>query len=248
MKKLIITVFIASLNFTVFAAKPISFATEASYPPFEFIGADNEIQGFDIELAQALCKKMDVPCNFTNQAFDSLIPSLKFRRFDAIISGMDITAERLKQVDFSKPYYENSALFITRNVLKQKNTITDIGSLRGKRVGMQNGTTHQQFLQQEHPEITTVPYDSYQNAILDLKNDRLDAVFGDTAVVNEWLKKNKTLVAVGDKITDAHYFGSGLGIAVRHNNTELLNKLNAALVQVRQDGTYQTLYNKWFKQ
>jgi len=248
MKKLIITIFIANFNFIVFAAKPIHFATEASYPPFEFIGTNNKIQGFDIELVQAMYKKMGIPCDFTNQAFDSLIPSLKFHRFDAIISGIDITTERLKQVNFSKSYYKNSALFITRKVLKQKNIITNISSLRSKRVGIQNGTTHQQFLQDKHPEIAIVPYDSYQNAILDLKNNRLDAVFGDAAVVNEWLKNNNTLVVVGDKITDAYYFSNGLGIAVHRNNTELLNKLNASLVQVKQDGTYQILYNKWFKQ
>ncbi|WP_367680541.1 transporter substrate-binding domain-containing protein [Candidatus Fukatsuia anoeciicola] len=248
MKKLIITIFIANFNFIVFAAKPIHFATEASYPPFEFIGANNKIQGFDIELVQALYKKIGIPCDFTNQTFDSLIPSLKFHRFDAIIAGMDITTERLKQVNFSKSYYKNSALFITRKILKQKNIITNISSLHNKRVGVQNGTTHQQFLQDKYPEITIVSYDSYQNAILDLKNNRLDAVFGDTAIVNEWLKNTNILVTVSDKVTDANYFNNGLGIAVRYNNTELLNKLNTALAQVKQDGTYQILYNKWFKQ
>ena len=101
---------------------------------------------------------------------------------------------------------------------------------------------------EKHPEITAVPYDSYQNAVLDLKNGRLDAVFGDTAVVNEWLKQNKNLAAVGDKITDQSYFGTGLGVAVRQDNSALLGKMNDALAKVRQDGTYKTLYTKWFQQ
>ncbi|MNI96492.1 putative ABC transporter arginine-binding protein 2 precursor [compost metagenome] len=84
--------------------------------------------------------------------------------------------------------------------------------------------------------------------MLDLKNGRLDAVFGDTAVVNEWLKQNKNLAAVGDKVTDPTYFGTGLGVAVRQNNTELLTKLNDALAKVKADGTYKTLYSKWFQQ
>lgn len=67
----------------------------------------------------------------------------------------------------------------------------------------------------KHPEVTTVPYDSYQNAKLDLQNGRIDGVFGDTAVVTEWLKDNPKLAAVGDKVTDKDYFGTGLGIAVR---------------------------------
>ncbi|MBS0969730.1 arginine ABC transporter substrate-binding protein [Chimaeribacter arupi] len=243
MKNVLFAAVLAGLSLSATAADNIRFATEASYPPFEFMDANNTMQGFDIDLAKALCQEMQANCTFTNQAFDSLIPSLKFRRFDAVISGMDITPERLKQVAFTKPYYDNSALFIA-----QKGKFADLAALKGKRVGMQNGSTHQKFLTEKHPEITPVPYDSYQNAVLDLKNGRLDAVFGDTAVVNEWLKQNPNLGAVGDKVTDAAYFGTGLGIAVRQQNTELLTKLDAALAKVKQDGTYQTLYQKWFTQ
>jgi arginine transport system substrate-binding protein len=243
MKKLLIAAVLASVSLSASAAETIRFAMEASYPPFEFVDSSNKIQGFDVDLANAMCKQMQADCTFTNQAFDSLIPSLKFRRFDAVISGMDITADRQKQVAFTDAYYDNSAIFIA-----EKGKFADLAALKGKRVGMQNGSTHQKFLMEKHPEITAVSYDSYQNAVLDLKNGRLDAVFGDTAVVNEWLKQNPNLAAVGDKITDKTYFGTGLGIAVRQNNTELLTKMNAALAKVKQDGTYQTLYSKWFQQ
>lgn len=243
MKKLIIAAVLAGISVSASAAETIRFATEASYPPFEFIDAGNKIQGFDVDLANALCKEMQAECSFTNQAFDSLIPSLKFKRFDAVMAGMDITPEREKQVLFTKPYYDNSALFVA-----QKGKVADVAALKGKKVGVQNGTTHQKYLTDKHPEITTVPYDSYQNAILDLKNGRVDAVFGDTAVVNEWLKQNATLAAVGDKVTDKDYFGTGLGIAVRQKNTDLQGKFNAALDKIKQDGTYETIYKKWFQQ
>lgn len=243
MKKIVVAALLAGLSASVSAAETVRFAMEASYPPFEFVDANNQIQGFDVDLANALCKEMQATCTFTNQAFDSLIPSLKFKRFDAVISGMDITPERLKQVAFSAPYYENSALFIA-----EKGKVADIAALKGKRVGMQNGTTHQKYLTEKHPEITPVPYDSYQNAILDLKSGRLDAVFGDTAVVDEWLKQNQNLGAVGEKITDPNYFGTGLGIAVRQNNEQLLKQFNDALNKIKQDGTYQTIYSKWFQQ
>ncbi|XBS71053.1 arginine ABC transporter substrate-binding protein [Acerihabitans sp. KWT182] len=242
MKKFMLAAVLAGVAASAGAAENIRFATEASYAPFEFVDANNTLQGFDIDLANALCKEMQAQCTFTNQAFDSLIPSLKFRRFDAAISGMDITPERLQQVAFSQPYYENSAIFIA-----QKGKFNDLAALKGKRVGMQNGSTHQKFLQDKHPEITAVPYDSYQNAVLDLKNGRLDAVFGDSAVVNEWLKKDADLATVGDKITDKAYFGTGLGIAVRKDNAALVNQFNAALDKVKQNGTYQAIYQKWFK-
>lgn len=243
MKKLFIAAVLAGISISATAAETIRFATEASYPPFEFVNADNQIQGFDVDLANALCKEIQAECTFTNQAFDSLIPSLKFKRFDAVMAGMDITPEREKQVLFTQPYYDNSALFIT-----EKGKVADIAALKGKRVGVQNGTTHQKYLADKHPEITTVPYDSYQNAILDLKNGRINAVFGDSAVVNEWLKQNDTLAVVGEKVTDKDYFGTGLGIAVRQGNTALQGKFNAALDKIKQDGTYETIYKKWFQQ
>ena len=243
MKKIVLAALLAGISLSASAAETIRFATEASYPPFEFVDANNKIMGFDVDLANALCKEMNATCTFTNQAFDSLIPSLKFRRFDAVMAGMDITPEREKQVLFSKPYYDNSALFIA-----QKDKAADVAALKGKRVGVQNGTTHQKYLMDKHSEIKTVPYDSYQNAILDLKNGRIEAVFGDTAVVNEWLKQNPNLAAVGEKVTDKAYFGTGLGIAVRQGNSTLQEKFNAALDKVKADGTYKTIYSKWFQQ
>lgn len=243
MKKVVIAALLAGLSLSASAAQTLRFATEASYPPFEFVDSDNKIQGFDVDLANALCKEMDATCTFTNQAFDSLIPSLKFRRFDAVMAGMDITPDREKQVLFSKPYYDNSAIFIA-----QKGKMADVAALKGKRVGVQNGTTHQKYLSDKHSDITVVPYDSYQNAVLDLKNGRIDAVFGDTAVVNEWLKQNANLAPLGEKVTDKDYFGTGLGIAVRQGNSELLGKFNAALEKIKADGTYKTIYSKWFQQ
>ncbi|MEL4014256.1 arginine ABC transporter substrate-binding protein ArtI [Dryocola clanedunensis] len=242
MKKVLLATLLAGLSLSATAAQTIRFATEASYPPFESMDASNKIVGFDVDLANALCKEMEATCTFSNQSFDSLIPSLKFRRIDAVMAGMDITPEREKQVLFSSPYYDNSALFVG-----QKGKVADIAALKGKKVGVQNGTTHQKFIMDKHPEITTVPYDSYQNAKLDLQNGRIDAVFGDTAVVTEWLKAEPKLAPIGDKVTDKGYFGTGLGIAVRQGNTDLQAKFNTALAKVKQDGTYETIYKKWFQ-
>lgn len=242
MKKVLIAALLASMSFGATAGQTLRFATEASYPPFESVDANNQIVGFDIDLANALCKEIDATCTFSNQAFDSLIPGLKFRRFDAIMAGIDITPDREKQVLFTTPYYENSALFVG-----QQGKFSDIAQLKGKKVGVQNGTTHQKFINDRYPEITTVPYDSYQNAKLDLQNGRIDAVFGDTAVVTEWLKSNPKLAEIGNKVTDKDYFGTGVGIALRQGNSELQQKFNSALEKVKKDGTYQAIYNKWFQ-
>jgi arginine transport system substrate-binding protein len=111
-EKSMIAALLAGVSLSATAAQTIRFATEASYPPFESIDANNKIVGFDVDLANALCKEIDATCTFTNQAFRQPDPSLKFRRFDAVMAGMDITPEREKQVLFSTPYYDNSALFV----------------------------------------------------------------------------------------------------------------------------------------
>lgn len=241
MKKWIVAAALAALAMNAHAAEKIRFATSATYPPFESLDRENQLVGFDIDLAKALCQQMKADCTFTNNAFDSLIPSLKFRRYDAVISGMDITPERSKQVDFTQPYYANSAIVIAR-----QGKFSNIGQLKGKRIGVENGTTHQKYLQDKHPDVVMVAYDSYQNAILDMKNGRLDGVFGDSAVVNQWLKTNSDLATVGKHVTDADYFGTGLGIAVRKGNDALREKLNNALAEIKANGSWQQLNQKWF--
>jgi len=241
MKKWIVAATLASLALSAQAADKIRFAASATYPPFESLNRENQLVGFDIDLAKALCQQMKVDCTFTNNAVDSLIPSLKFRRYDAVISGMDITAERSKQVDFTQPNYANSAIVIAR-----KGQFSDFAALKGKRLGGETGTTHQKYLQEKHPEVTVVAYDSYQNAILDMKNGRLDGVFGDSAVVNQWLKTNSDLATVGEHVTDADYFGTGLGIAVRKGNTELRDRFNHALAELKANGRWQQINQQWF--
>ena len=241
MKKWLLAAMLAGVAMNAGAAEKIRFASSATYPPFESLNSDNQIVGFDIDLANALCQQIKAECTFTNNAFDSLIQALKFRRYDAVISGMDITPERSKQVAFTQPYYANSAV-----VIAAKGKYPTMEALKGKRIGMENGTTHQRYLQDKHPEVVPVAYDSYQNAILDLKNGRLDGVFGDTAVVNEWLKANPQLGTVGQPVTDPQYFGTGLGIAVRPDNQALLKKLNDALAAIKADGTLQKINDKWF--
>ncbi len=223
-------------------AESIKFAMEATYPPFEYTNDKNELVGFDVDVANALCEKLKAECSFHNQAFDSLIPALKFRRYDAAISAMDITAERLEQVAFSDTYYDNSASFIGAD-----GKFGDIKALKGKRVGVQNGSTHQKYVTEQLPGVEAVPYASYQNAFIDMKNGRIDAVFGDTAVVAEWLKKDDTLATVGKPVTDTNYFGQGFGIAVNQDNQALVKKLNQALASIQKDGTYKTIYDKWFQ-
>lgn len=241
MKKILLASLIGLASFNAAAQEEIKFAMEATYAPFEYMDENNQIQGFDVDLANALCEEMKATCTFHNQAFDSLIPALKFKRYDAAISAMDITEARLQQVNFSDAYYDNSAAFISI-----EGKVADQAELEGKRIGVQNGSTHQSYLLKQLPGVTAVPYSSYQDAFIDMKNGRIDSVFGDTAVVAEWFKKQDNLTYVGDQVTNQEYFGNGFGIAVNKSNPELVAQLNTALAAVKANGEYDKIFNKYF--
>lgn len=241
MKKILLASLIGLASFNAAAQEEIKFAMEATYAPFEYMDENNQIQGFDVDLANALCEEMKATCTFHNQAFDSLIPALKFKRYDAAISAMDITEARLQQVNFSDAYYDNSAAFISI-----EGKVADQAALEGKRIGVQNGSTHQSFLLEQMTGVTAVPYSSYQDAFIDMKNGRIDSVFGDTAVVAEWFKKQDNLTYVGDQVTNQEYFGNGFGIAVNKSNPELVAQLNTALAAVKANGEYDKIFNKYF--
>lgn len=250
MKKIIsllllsITVFI---NSTAWAdIKNITFATEATYPPFEYVDNSGKIQGFDIDIAKALCAQMKSQCTFVNQPWDSLIPSLKLGKFDAVISAMQITDARKKVVDFTAPYYTPTASFVTQN-----NVITSISpeGIKGKIIGAQSGSTMEQYLQSVYGNAITVKsYASIQDAFLDLTSGRVNAVFGDTPIILDWLKKHgdNQFKVVGPSISDTHYFGIGDGIAVSKGNSELLNALNKALSDIKANGIYDKIIQHYF--
>ena len=236
MKKLLLTALLAGTAFAA-QAKDITFAMEPSYPPFELTNEKGEIFGFDVDVANAICKEIQATCHFKSQAFDALIPSLKAKRFDAAISAIDITEARAKQVSFSDPYYDSSASFIG---VKGK---ADLAA--AKNVGVQNGTTYQQYVVAEAKQYTPKSYASLQDAILDLKNGRIDVIFGDTAVLADILTKQADLAFVGDKVDNKKYFGNGLGIAVNKGSKELLADLNKGLAAIKANGEYQKIYDKW---
>lgn len=222
---------------TAAQAQDITFAAEPSYPPFENTNEKGEIIGFDVDVANAICKEIQANCKFISQSFDSLIPSLKAKKFDAAMSAIDITDARAKQVLFTDPYYDSSASFIAvKGKADQSNA---------KNVGVQNGTTFQQYVVAETKQYDAKSYASLQAAILDLKNGRIDMIFGDTAVLAEWMKTDDSLTFVGDKVNNKKYFGNGLGIAMNKANKQLAADLNSGLAIIKANGEYQKIYDKW---
>ncbi|WP_386690570.1 ABC transporter arginine-binding protein [Lonepinella sp. MS14434] len=234
MKKLLLTALLVGTALAT-QAKDISFAMEASYPPFEMTNEKGEIIGLDVDVANAICKEIQANCSFQSQAFDSLIQGLKQKRFDAAISAIDITEARAKQVLFSDSYFASAATFIAKKGV-------DFNSI--KTVGVQNGTTFQSYIVKE-TKYTPKPYASLQEAVLDIKNGRIDAIFGDMPVLLDMINHNDDLALSGEKVENQSYFGNGLGIAVNLKNKALVDQLNKGLAAVKASGEYQKIYDKW---
>ncbi|WP_315568939.1 transporter substrate-binding domain-containing protein [Haemophilus parahaemolyticus] len=236
MKKLLIASVIAFATFSA-QAKDLTFAMEPSYPPFETTNEKGEIIGFDVDITNAICKEIQANCSFKSLSFDGLVQAVKQKRIDGAISAMDITEARSKQVLFSDAYYDSSASFIALKGKADLNT--------AKNVGVQNGTTFQQYVVAEAKQYAPKAYNSIQDSILDLKNGRIDLIFGDTAVLADILSKETDLTFVGEKVTNPKYFGNGLGIAINKGNKDLVDELNKGLATIKANGEYQKIYDKW---
>lgn len=153
-----------------------------------------------------------------------------------------IPRKSTRPVENYQPYYYNSATFVM--ITGQFKVLTD---LQQQRVGVQRGSTHQNYLLATHPSLSVVTYDSYQNALLDLHNGRIQAVFADSAVAHCWLKQQPQLAQLGPLVRDPRYFGQGVAIAVRQEDTALLAQLNQALTTLEQQGQLQAIHHQWFK-
>lgn len=236
MKKTLLTAILLGASVAA-SAQELTFAMQPSYPPFETTNAKGEIIGFDVDVTNAICQEIQATCKFKSETFDSLIPSLKAKRFDAAISAIDITDARAKQVLFSDAYYDSSASYVA---LKGKATLES-----AKNIGVQNGTTFQQYTVAETKQYSPKSYASLQNAILDLKSGRIDIIFGDTAVLADIISKEPEIQFIGEKVTNKKYFGNGLGIAMHKSNKDLAAKLNKGLAAIKANGEYQKIYDKW---
>lgn len=228
--------------------KPLRLGIEAAYPPFAYMTPEGKIEGFDYDIGLALCEQMQVKCEWVEQEFDGLIPSLKVRKVDAILSSMTITDERRKSVDFTNKYYYSPA----RLAMKAGTEVdAEFKSLIGKRIGVQRSTTTDRFASAvfEPMGIEVMRYSTQNEIYLDMLAGRLDGTLADAIPLNEGFistDSGKGFAFVGPNFTDPKYFGEGAGIAVRKGDTELLNKLNQAILGIRENGKYQAIEAKYF--
>ena len=224
------------------AADKLRIGTEGAYPPFNLIDASGKVVGFDVDIANALCAKMKAECEVVTSDWDGIIPALNASKFDFIVASMSITEERKQAVDFTDPYYTNKLQFIGPKGTEFK---TDKASLKGKVIGAQRATIAGTWLEDNMDGVVDINlYDTQENAYLDLTSGRVDALLADKYANYDWLKSpaGQAYEFKGEPVND----DDKVGIALRKGDNELRAKLNLALKEIVEDGTYKKINDKYF--
>jgi len=227
----------------------IKIATEGAYKPFNYVAEDGTLQGFDVDIAKALCEKMKAECEIVAQDWDGMIPGLLAKKYDAIVASMSITEERKQKINFSDKYYNTPARIVAKTDAAIKigsDGQVDPASMAGMKIGVQRSTTHENFARKTFTQSEIAVYDTADNANLDLINGRIDARLDDAVVMDdEVIKKNQGYAFFGKGYTGGD-FGAGVGVGLRKEDTALLDAFNKAIGEIRADGTYKQINDKYF--
>jgi polar amino acid transport system substrate-binding protein len=230
------------------AQSVIKFGVDPSYPPFEQKQPDGSLSGFDIDLGNALCAELQVKCIWVEQNFDGMVPALKAKKFDAILSAFSATEARRQQVDFSDKIYTAPSSLVAR---KNSGLLPTAASLKGKSVGVVQGSLHESFARSQwgNQGVNIHTYQTQDQVFSDLINGRLDASFQASVQADAGLlqkPQGQEFAFAGEPITDKSIIGDGVAIGIRKNEPDLREQLNTAIAGVRQSGQYDQIAKKYF--
>ena len=241
------TAFAALLAFAApAAAADLRICVEGAYPPFSEISPSGELIGFDIDVAKALCADMGKSCDLVATDWDGIIESLNTKKCDAIIASMSITPDRMQVVDFTNKYYHTPGAGVAEKGAGLEGTPD---GLAGKRVGVQRGTIHDDYMVGEFPKANLVRYGTQEEATADLSVGRLDAVAADKATLDLGVLRKpdgEGFEFFGGDQAVPKYHGPGAGVAIRKGDEELKQAFNAAILALRADDRYRTINEKYF--
>ncbi len=224
----------------------ITVATEAAYPPFNYLDRKGMPAGFEMELAQEACQRIKAECEFAAFKWDDLIPGLIDKKFDIIMSSLEVTSERRKRMGLSRRYYLSPGAFIAA---KGAPFDGPPSLLRNKRIGVQRDSTHADWADKSFRRSAQLKrYNTVAEALAGLASDEVDAVFGDKTQLWLWSQKpeGKCCELVGQDIKDNQTLGIGVAAGLRKEDAKLRDALNKAFAEMIGDGTYKKINEKYF--
>lgn len=225
-------------------ADTIRIGIEGAYPPFNAVDASGKLYGFDVDIANSLCEKMQAQCVLVAQDWDGIIPALMARKFDAIVSSMVDTEERSRRVDFTEPYYRTRLAVAVPNDSKLTGTSAD--ELKDSVIGAQSSSTQGMYAEDVYGKAGADVrlYPTPDEAGTDLISGRLDAIVHDKFPLLEWLEKNSE--GCCKLLGDIPGTEGDTSIALRKGDNELRERFNKAIKDIRADGTYQKISEHYF--
>lgn len=227
---------VLSVSATALAKDKIYVGTNAEFPPFEYL-ENGEITGFDMDLVHEIGKLVDADIKIVDMGFDGLLPALQMKKVDLVIAGMTANEERMKTVSFTQPYYTASQVIIVKD---GNDSIKSFADLKGKKVGVMLGFTGDMVVS----EIDGVKIERFNAAyagIMALQAGKVEAIVLDSEPAKNYVAQNKGLV-----LADADAEQEEYAIAVRKNDKALLEKVEKALSEIKANGTYDKLIQKYF--
>lgn len=221
------------------AEKKLVVATDTAFVPFEFKQGDKYV-GFDVDLWDAIAKELKLDYTLKPMDFSGIIPALQTRNVDLALAGITITEERKKAIEFSDGYYKSGLQVMVRN---NENDIKGISDLNGKVVAVKSGTGSVEYAKANIKSKDLRQFPNIDSAYMELGTNRADAVLHDTPNILYFIHTagKGRFKAVGDSIEAQQY-----GIAFPKGSDDLREKVNGALKTLKENGTYNTLYKKWF--
>ncbi|KUM01969.1 ABC transporter substrate-binding protein [Chromobacterium subtsugae] len=228
--------------------KEVRFGVDASYAPFESKAANGQIVGFDIDLGTEICKRMKAKCVWVENDFDGMIPALKAKKFDGVLSSMSMTEARMKEIAFSAKLFNTPTRMIAKT---GAGLMPTPASLKGKRVGVEQGTIQEAYAKKHWAPagVEVVPYQNQTLVLADLTAGRLDASLQDAVQADMgFLKKpeGKGFAFAGKDLVDPQTLGEGAGIGLRKEDTDLKAAIDKAIAGMLKDGTYKKIEKKYF--
>ena len=235
MKKLMLATALVAFAGAATAQDIVRIGTEGAYEPYNFIDqATGQLTGFEIELGNELCTRAQLTCEFVQNAWDSIIPNLQSGNYDMIMAGMSITEERKQVIDFTQNYYPPTA-----SIYLALSADANIGA--GAVVAAQTGTIQAGYVAESG--ATLLEFATPDETVAAVRNGEADAVFADKDYLAPIAAdSNGELVVLANEVP----LGGGVGIGLRESDTELKEKMNAAIQSMKDDGTLNTMLKKWF--
>jgi len=213
----------------------LTMATNAAFPPYEFYES-NKITGIDVEIAEAIAGKLGLELKIEDMEFGSIIIAVTQGKADMGLAGMTVTEERLESVDFSDSY----ATGIQAVIVAEDSEISEIADLNGKKIGVQLATTVDIYAKEDFGEDSVEAYNKGADAVMALKQGKVDAVIIDNQPALSFVKSTEGL-----KILETEYAVEDYAAAIAKDNDALVQAVNGALAELKADGTIQSIIDKY---